>query len=63
MALFRGYIARFIAKKRIINGNPWHEHNDPLFRDTSSISPADAIKGGISLGVFKGAGQMASVAL
>ena len=35
MDLFRGYIVVFAVKKRIINGNPWQERKDTIFRDTS----------------------------
>ncbi len=45
MVLFRGYIVVFAVEKRIINGNPWQERKDTIFRDTSGISPTDVIKG------------------
>jgi len=48
MVLFWGYIVVFVVKKRIINGNPWQEQKDTIFRDTSGISPTDVIRGNFS---------------
>ena len=48
MVLFWGYIVVFVVKKRSINGNPWHEQKDTIFRDTSGISPTDVIRGNFS---------------
>jgi hypothetical protein len=47
MVLFWGYIVVFVVKKRIINGNPWQEQKDTIFRDTSGISPTDVIRGNV----------------
>lgn len=43
MVLFQGYIVVFAVKKRIINGNPWQERKETIFRDTSGISPTHLV--------------------
>ena len=48
MVLFRCYIVVFVVKKRIINGNPWQERKDTVFRETSGISHTDVIRGNFS---------------